>query len=83
MVVFLVLDLMIEFPISYYETFFIEEKYGLNHKNKKEFFKDEFLEQGLNTVLLVILGSFIVYLCTPIESWTNHFTITYRQSFLF
>ena len=63
-------------------TFYIEEKYGKNKKTKAEFWKDFTIENGLN--LVVSLGLFlpIIYVCEHLVDWTDHFSISYSQSFL-
>ncbi len=42
---------IISFPFSYYQTFYIEEKYGFNTTTKKIFFLDIFKSALLSTVL--------------------------------
>ena len=63
-------------------TFHIEEKYGKNKKTKKEFWKDFAIENGLNLVTSLGLFLPIIYVCEHMVDWTNHFSISYSQSFL-
>lgn len=74
---------IIHYFINYYATFTIEEKYGKNKKTIKEFNKDFFLETILDLAMEFVLYGMIVFICEHIVKWTNHFQITYLQSFLF
>lgn len=75
------IETIVKIPIQYYATFHIDAKYGLNHKNKKEFFKDELLEV-CNCFIECLIYCFIIYVGTHLEVWTHHFSMTYMQSFL-
>lgn len=67
---------------DYYATFKIEEKYGKNKKTLPIFIKDEVVETLLDLVLSFILYMPCLYILEHIERWTNHFSITYSQSFI-
>ncbi|MCR4952250.1 MAG: M48 family metalloprotease [Solobacterium sp.] len=76
------ISFLFRLPRSYYATFTIEEKYGLNRKTKKEFFKDELI--GLFTELMMSIGLylFFAFLFRHLSSWAGGFNITYLQAFL-
>ena len=61
-----VIDLCMDIPESWYSTFVIEEKYGLNKKDKREFWKDELIstatELFLSIPLFLILIRMVEYL---------------------
>lgn len=65
--------------IEFYETFHIEEKYGLNKKTKKEFIKDFVLNQGFEALMNVVLYTFFVFVLEHLSQWTNGFTISLMQ----
>ena len=69
-------------PLDYYSTFYIREKYGLNKQSKKDFFKDFFIGLILNSIIMVLLASFIIFVGEHLSVWTNNFNITYAQSTL-
>ena len=82
---FLVLTIVngcFECVFEWISTFKIEEKYNKNKKTIQEFWKDFLIENGLNIV--VGLGMFLpaIYVCEHLDGWTNHFSISYGQSFL-
>ena len=52
------LNTIISLPVSYYSTFYIEEKYGFNKSTKKLFFIDQI--KGL--IISIIIGSIILSL---------------------
>ncbi|SUO04017.1 Peptidase family M48 [Faecalicoccus pleomorphus] len=83
MLVILLIDQLIDLPFDYYTTFTIENRYELNHRTKKEFFKDLLISNITNGIATLLLGYLFVYICTHIESWTHHFAISYTESFLF
>ena len=62
--VFIVIECVSDLPISYYSTFTIEEKYGLNHQTKKDFFKDVCIEKITEFLILSILFSFLIGVAT-------------------
>ena len=78
-----IVETLVNLPIEYYETFHIEEKYGMNRKTKKEFAKDWLLEKITGLIITVLFFGFIIFLCKNLPIWTNNFDITYKQSFLF
>lgn len=78
-----VVETLVNLPIEYYATFHIEEKYGMNRKTKKEFFKDWLLEKVMSFVVTILFFCFIIFLCQKLPVWTNNFDVTYKESFLF
>lgn len=67
---------------KYYETFHIEEKYGLNHKDMREFVREAALTDGLELVLMIALSFFIVFVGENLSSWTAGFSIGFLRSLL-
>ena len=74
---FAVLDLIISLPFGYYDTFVIEERYGLNKSTKKTFALDALkgliievvLSYGLIIIIMVLFsrfGNMAIILCTLI-----------------
>lgn len=66
-IVFLeLISTVISTPFSYYETFVIEEKYGLNKTTKKEFFKDTLVDDVVDLVSELFLYFIIVWICRAV-----------------
>ena len=64
------------------EHFWIEQKYGLNKRTKKEFWKDYLIDTGMGAVIMVCVLSFITFACEHIRGWTGDFSYTFGQTFL-
>lgn len=79
---FTIIECIIDMPTSYYSTFTIEEKYGLNHQTKKDFFKDFCIQKITGFIMLMILLSFLVWIGTHLGTWTNNFSISLLHAFL-
>lgn len=58
-VLFTLADTLLSLPLSYYDTFVIEEKYGFNKSTRKTFFLDQ-LKQVL--ILTVVVGGLVCLL---------------------
>lgn len=71
--IFLVMHL-IDLPTSIYQTFVIEEKFGFNKSNPKQFIKDQFLQLTLSAVIGLPLLALILWIMDSIGSlwwlWT-------------
>ena len=67
---------------AYHRTFLIEQKYGLNKRTKKEFWKDYLIDTGMGAVIMVCVLSFITFVCEHIRGWTGDFSYTFGQTFL-
>ncbi len=78
----LVINAVITAFFAYHRTFFIEQKYGLNKRTKKEFWKDYLIDTGMDALITVCVLSFITFVCEHISSWTGQFSYTYGQTFL-
>lgn len=59
---FTLISLPISTPFSYYRTFVIEEKYGMNKATKKTFFSDEIKSFIISVIFTYILMSIIMFL---------------------
>lgn len=62
--IFTLIDRIIELPFSYYDTFVIEEKYGMNRTTKKTFFLDRMKSFIVSMVLTSLLISVIIFFFT-------------------
>ncbi len=82
-VILAVYETLLVLPLSYYSTFVIEEKYGLNKMDRKEFFKDTLLDIVSELVVELPLMMALIFIVRHLKQWTNGFDISYRQSFLF
>lgn len=67
---------------SYEVTFGIREKYGLNKKDKKEFFKDEVLKQILLLFVLTLTMLLIIYVGENMARWTDNYTLGFVHSLM-
>ena len=70
-----------DLPYSYYTTFTIEERYGLNKKTKKEFRHDEIIEAAGSYAAAAALILLAVFVLEHLPAWTNGFHITLAASF--
>ena len=68
--------------LSYYDTFYIEEKYGLNKKDKKEFHREFILNLFSEIVMMSLLSFLILFIGEHLPIWTNHFTLSFMQVFM-
>ena len=76
----LIINSIFSYIVDYYRTFTIEEKYGMNKKDLKEFNKDFFINLILEIALSVCIYLFITFVCETIGSYSQSHTITYLQS---
>ena len=65
-----VLDSITNVIFSYYDTFTIMEKYGLNKKDHKEFVKDELIEMIGSLIISLVLLLVIVEVGEHLAEWT-------------
>ena len=65
--------LLFSLPRSYYGTFVIREKYGLNKKTKKEFWKDIFISELTSVLISSVLIIMAVFILKRIPGWTQSF----------
>ncbi len=81
-VILAVYEALLTLPFSYYSTFFIEEKYGLNRMNRKQFLKDVLLDIVSELILAIPTMMILIFIVRHLYRWTNGFALTYKQSFL-
>ncbi len=79
-IILLIINSIFSYIIDYYRTFTIEEKYGMNKKDLKEFNKDFFINLILELSLSVCVYLFITFVCESIGSYSQTHSITYLQS---
>ena len=76
------IELVIDVWADYEVTFHLLEKYGMNKKDRREFVKDEILEQSLELVVMVAFMSVVIYVGEHLAGWTNNFSIGLLKSLL-
>ena len=77
-----VYEALLTLPFSYYSTFYIEEKYGMNRMNRKQFFKDVLLDIVSELILAIPTMMILIFIVRHLDRWTGSFAVTYKQSFL-
>ena len=80
-VVFFIPSTLLDIIQSWISTFRIEEKYVMNKKTNREFIKDLCISLILDFAVTVALTLFLVFVCEHMESWTDHFSISWAGSF--
>ena len=80
--ILLAINTITSYFIDYHRTFIIDEKYGKNKKDLKEFHKDFFLNLILETPLTLVVYSFVTFVCEMIGQYTDIYSISYTESFL-
>jgi STE24 endopeptidase len=73
---FWLIGLVVGLAFSYYDTFYIEERYGLNRMDHGEFVHDAVI--GEATSLLLTLGGYLVltFVCVHLGGWTQGFSVS-------
>lgn len=71
------LNELVTLPFTYYSTFTIEERYGLNKSTRKEFFKDEATDELTSLITGVVLFVFIAFVCEWIGALLGQYDIGY------
>ena len=69
-------------PYSYYRTFTIDEKYGLNRKTKKEFIKDEIISNVTSITITLGLLLIAAFIGEHMARWTDSFTVSWKKAIL-
>lgn len=80
--IFGIVSTVIDTASSYYVTFVIREKYGLNKQDKKGFVKDTALDIMQSTIVLFGLGLIITFIGEHMALWTNGFTVSLSRALL-
>lgn len=65
---------------SYYITFHIQEKYGLNKMDGKEFAKDTVLSEVMELVLTGVIITIFVFIGENMGNWTNGFSVDFVRA---
>ena len=68
-------------PFSYYSTFVIEEKYGLNKMDRKRFFRDTLIDIVSELVISLPLMLVLIYIIRHLGQWTGGFALSRLQAF--
>lgn len=71
-----------DYIFSYISTFKIEEKYGLNKKDRREFHRGFFIDEVTNLIITTLLYLLVIYICEHLEIWTHHFQISTTQGLI-
>ncbi|MCD7950211.1 MAG: M48 family metalloprotease [Erysipelotrichaceae bacterium] len=77
-----IIDSVFSVIFHYYDTFYIEEKYGLNKKDLKEFIKDEIIDIVFTSFLMIMIMVFIVFVCENMTDWVDLDNMTYFMALL-
>jgi STE24 endopeptidase len=86
--IFLLMTL-IELPISYYQTFVIEEKYGFNKSTHAQFIKDHLLQLGLGAIIGLPIFALILWVMDSVGTtwwfwaWVIIMSFSLLMSWLF
>ncbi len=67
--IFWAVDIVLETVFDWYDTFRIEEKYGLNRKDRREFTKDAVIEAVTTFLLLGVLGMILAFFGEHLPVW--------------
>lgn len=68
------LSVVLTLCLDYYETFVIDERYGLNKSTKREFAKDEAITLSMGAVVEAVALNLVAFLGEHIPIWTRGFT---------
>ncbi|MEE9396280.1 MAG: M48 family metallopeptidase [Methylococcales bacterium] len=60
---------LVDIPISLYQTFVLEEKYGFNRSTLKQFISDQLLQMGLALVIGVPLLALILWIMNSVGTY--------------
>ena len=74
--------LLLSLPRSYYGTFVIREKYGLNKKTKKEFWKDVCISELTSVLMTSVLMIMAVFILKRVPGWTEKFGTSFGKILL-
>ncbi|MBR0401575.1 MAG: M48 family metallopeptidase [Lachnospiraceae bacterium] len=69
--VFWAVETVCDVIFGWYDTFRIEEKYGLNKKDGREFAKDEIIEAVTSFLLIGVLGLILTFFGEHLPVWTG------------
>lgn len=73
--IYFVVETIESYLFQYYDTFYVEAKYGFNKKDKKEFHKDFFLGIFTEMLLMPLLSVIVIFIGEHLPIWTNGFTM--------
>ena len=82
MLIFGIVSTVIDVIDSYYTTFFIRERYGLNRQDRKGFIRDTALDILQGTVITLALGMILVFIGEHMAKWTNGFSVSLPAALL-
>jgi STE24 endopeptidase len=80
---------LIDIPMSYYQTFVVEEKYGFNKSTPQQFFKDQLIQLALMLAIGIPLLALILWVMESIGSlwwlwaWAILMSFSLLMSWLF
>ena len=67
--------LLVDVPLSWYRSFRIDQKYGLNKQTPGEFIKDTVIDTVGGFGLNLALYELITYVLLHMDAWTNGYTV--------
>ena len=60
---------VVEIPLSYYQTFVVEQRYGFNRNTPRQFLTDLALQTGLSLAIAVPVLALILWIMQGVEQW--------------
>lgn len=78
----MVIELVESYIVGYINTFKIQDKYGLNKKDLKEFIRSYCLSEIPNIFVSLLLYVLLIFICEYMASWTNQFNISFLKAFV-
>ena len=81
-IIMTLIPLIVDLPVSLYQVFQIEQRYGLNHRTPKEFWKDFIIELLGGFVLNILLYELLTFILLHLRTWTGDFSLSAGYSVL-
>jgi STE24 endopeptidase len=73
LMVYLLINIVVGLCTDYYKEFKIEKIYGLSHHTVKSFFIDFLRNELMETISLMIVYCFIIFICENVVHWLHYF----------
>ncbi|MBR4456653.1 MAG: M48 family metalloprotease [Solobacterium sp.] len=76
------LPLPVSLVLDWYRIFYIEQKYGLNHRTTGEFLKEQIVDLAGGLILELGIYSLLALILLNLEKWTGGFSVSLPQCIL-